>query len=145
MQAITESLSESMALEHANVARKLAGKSESWDGPIDVDAARGATVHLEEMQRMWDLAKEEEVALTSSTKTLLLETDASLSGQAFVLIDGESRLVVGSGSRLAGETMNLERWGVNRRYLHAVLVGVCKVAQRLGCFPQLKHVALSTD
>jgi hypothetical protein len=145
VQAITESFSESMAIGHANVARKLAGKSESWDGPMDVDAARGATFHLEEMQRMWELAKEEGVALTSGTKTLLLETDASLSGQAFVLIDGEPRLVVGSGSRLAGETMNLERWGANRRELHAVLTGACKVAQRLKCFPQLKHVALFTD
>ena len=70
--------------------------------------------------------------------------------------DLESRLVqqvnrvvvraeVGSGSRLAGDTMNLQKWAVNRREFHALLTGGCKLLLRLDHFPRLKYVVFLTD
>jgi hypothetical protein len=55
--------------------------------------SQGLGFHLQKMQRKW--REVSEVTLTSNSKTLLLETDALLSEQAFFIIDGKTGLVVG--------------------------------------------------
>lgn len=46
--AVTESLNESMALAHANTARKLAGKNDGWDSPADALVAKSTAHNLRE-------------------------------------------------------------------------------------------------
>jgi hypothetical protein len=145
VHAVSESFEESMALGHANTARKLAGKSKEWDSRVDTELAKAIVFHLSEMQRWWRLAFEEEVPLTACLKILVCETDASLSGQAFVMKDRATGKIVSSESKLANDAMNLERWACNRREMHALFTAARKLAERLECFPSLKYVLFLTD
>ncbi len=65
---------------------------------MDIDVGRATLFHLKEMIRFWEEAAEEVVPLTSTLTRLVIESDASLSGLPFVMLDQESR-VVGGESR----------------------------------------------
>jgi hypothetical protein len=69
-----------MAPAHANIARKLAGRSDQWSSPVDPDLARAIIFHLRQMSKSWNKSVKEEVPLISKTKVLHVEVDASLSG-----------------------------------------------------------------
>ena len=93
VHAVTESLTETTALGHANTARKLVGAYAAWDSPVDIEVGRATLHHLREMLRLWKEAAEEIVPLTSTISRLVVESDASLSGLAFVMLDPEERIV----------------------------------------------------
>ena len=87
---MTESINESLALAHANTARKLAGRNDGWDSPVDAVVARSTVFHLKEALQRWTDAADELVPLTSTLKCLDVFVDASLTGRASVMVDSAS-------------------------------------------------------
>ncbi len=94
--AVTKSLNESLAVAHANTARKLAGKNDAWDSPADALVAKSTVHRLKEALHRWEEASEEVVPLTAP--------NASLSGRASVMVDAASGLVVASESQRRDES-----------------------------------------
>ncbi len=90
-----------------------------WDSPVDIEVGRATLYHLREALRWWRQASLEDVPLLSKVTRLTVTTDASLSGQGFVMED-QNGDVVASESKLASEVMNVASWGCNRREMHAL-------------------------
>ena len=103
-------------------------------GESDAVSSQGDGSPLEE-------AEEEVVPLTSTITRLVIESDGSLSGLAFVMLDQESQ-VVGSESRLASAAMNIQRFTCNRSHMLALSSGCRRLAKWLEHFPPLNGYLL---
>jgi hypothetical protein len=142
---ITGSFPEAIALGHANVARKLTGKSPGWDTPVDLRTAAAASLHLAEMKRHWNSSLTEKVALFHSIRSLRIETDASLSGSGFSCQDAVHGSVVFAEAFIATPTMRDMAWHCNRCELNAILQAVRRLMSRIELFPALESVLIQTD
>ena len=97
------------------------------------------------MTSNWNQAEVENVPLTGSIIHLVIETDASMSGSAFVFKDWATGENLSAESILASDKAKLETWHSNRLELSAMVRGLNSLFRRKTSFPSLKTVTLRSD
>ena len=145
VQFYTGSQGEAMAVGHANVARKIAGQENDWDSQLSIKRMEAVAFHLKEMAQHWENAKKEDVPLFSGITSLVVETDASLSGYGFCSRDALSGAVLFADSKIASPSMKVQEWHCNRCELFAILLAVRKVSERIRFLPSLRSLSIQTD
>ena len=143
--SVTGSFNEALCIAHANVVRKIAGKQEDWDTPLDPSALTAARSHLEKAQQHYEAALEEEVPLFSNVHALRVETDASLVGYACVLKNHDTGEILYSIAKTAQRFMVQDEWHCNQMELGAILLALRKVCERLMQLDKLKVLIIHTD
>jgi len=143
--SITGSIPEALSIAHANVMRMIAGQYPDWDSPLDERLVGPILWHYERAKKLWAQGKEEVLSLLGDLTTIIVQTDASLSGYGCVFLDGETRKDIFAKAKVAFATMTEESWQANRMEILAILFALRKLCERLMCYKKLRLVRLETD
>ncbi|KAF4676701.1 hypothetical protein FOL47_005418, partial [Perkinsus chesapeaki] len=138
---------ETLARSHADCARVIASRAESWDQKGG-DWTREAWLHLSLACRYWEKARAEEddsLPLYTTVPTVRAEIDASGVGFGYVWKDGSNGKVLACGARIQSRSMSVGSWHVNRRELYAIAWCLQRLEDCLVFFPSVTSIQLLSD